>query len=308
MDEIWIIGDVFLSFAAEHMQKIQQTKKNQRLKQYFIYENFDVKFSHVPIMEECNVLARLRKALSDLLNRTKKLPRIILVVIDKDFTKLGASTEAYDKVLNWYMVEILAVIQECKNQILENCFRKSEPKVVFAKPVPKYELIDVDNINREMRRLFNGSLEKCVKKFRYFYAFNVDDIIPNDASLFELLVGSLTLKGCEVFWQCVDTAIKKIDTGMVKHRKHPNQQKTRDNKDPADSPKTVAPKAQHTATQSAAWEANFNYQSNPKRGKTQWRHKPKHAPNLFTRVNRVILNTNQAWASLYRIFMISSTI
>ena len=44
------------------------------------------------------------------------------------------------------------------------CFRTCEPKFLFMKPVPKYELIDVENINREMRRLFNRSLEKMVKK------------------------------------------------------------------------------------------------------------------------------------------------
>ena len=57
-----------------------------------------------------------------------------------------------------------------------------------------------------------------MKKLRYFYATNVDDIIPNDASLSELLAESLTLKGYEVFWNCIDAAIK-IDAGEIKQHK-----------------------------------------------------------------------------------------
>ena len=223
LDELWIVGDLFLSFAAEHLKHLHLDRKAQRLKQFFMYHNFDVRFGHTPIAQEKNILTRLRSAISDLINHNKKLPRILLVIIDKDFTKLGASGEVYDKVLKWVMVEICGMIQQKKGKLLSKCYRESEPKVVFAKPVAKFELLDVDNINREMKRLFNRSIEKIVKKLRYFYAINIDDIIPNDASIFELLAGSLTLKGSEVFWNCVDHRIKEIGAGKVKQHRDPTR-------------------------------------------------------------------------------------
>ena len=49
----------------------------------------------------------------------------------------------------------------------------------------------------------------------------MDNIIPNDASLFELLAGSLTLKGYEVYWNYMDETMKKVDKGEVKqHRRN----------------------------------------------------------------------------------------
>ena len=191
------------------------------------------------VAEEHNIMARLRQAILDLINRHKKLPRFILIIIDKDFTKMGTSAEAYKKLLNWLMVEICGMIQTHKGQLLFECYRKSEPKVISTKPGVKYELMDVDHIHREMCRQFNRSLEKCVKKFRYIYATNVDDVIPNDASLFELLAGSLTLKGYEVFWNCIDAAIKKIDASEMKQHKQ-NKQNRKEVK-PQQKRSSVAP-------------------------------------------------------------------
>lgn len=129
-----MIGDVFLSFASEHLQL---DWKSQHLKQYYMYENFDIRFAHVPLATERNVLVRLCKTLSDLLNRTRKLPRFILVVIDKEFTKMGASTKAYDKMIQWLMVKYYGMIQTCKNQIASKCFCTSKPKFLFMKAALK---------------------------------------------------------------------------------------------------------------------------------------------------------------------------
>lgn len=119
------------------------------------------------------------------------------------------------------MVEIFRAIQTRKGQLHAKCFRKSEPKVIFLKTVPKYELIDFEDLNRDVHRLFNRSLEKRVKWLKYFYALNLDQIIPSDASLFELLAGTLTHKGYEEYWSSVNQLIKKVDSGEVKL--HTNQ-------------------------------------------------------------------------------------
>ena len=80
----------------------------------------------------------------------------------------------------------------------------------------------LDEVNTEMKRLFNCSIEHNAKKLKNFYAIYVDDVMPNDATLFELLTGSLTLKGYEVYWNCLDSVIKRVNLAEIKQHK-PNK-------------------------------------------------------------------------------------
>ena len=166
-----------------------------------------------------NILIRIRETFADMFNNMHKLPRLVVVLSDKVFVKFGASQDQYLTILKWLTTEHYSCVQAHKNHLPEKHFRNSEPKYLFPKPVSKYEFLNVEDKNRDSRRFFNHNSEKCMKKLKYFFAINIDGTVPNDANLFGVLMGSLSMKGYEVFWSNVNAIIKRVDSDLIRQHK-----------------------------------------------------------------------------------------
>ena len=109
---------------------------------------------------------------------------------------------------------------EAKKEYLENnCSHMSEPKVLFLKPVPKFGVTYNDRNNKQLRRSFNKLLEKIICKFKYFYAYNLDNFTPSQHKLYEVVSDSLSEYGFKVYWKSVDEAIRKLDRGDLEESK-----------------------------------------------------------------------------------------
>ena len=199
-----------MTFAVEHLQKLYLEKKAQRLKQFFLFNNYDIRYIHSLVMFHRNVLVRVRESFAAMINKTIKLPGLVVILIDCDFVKFrGETQDSFEVTLAWLTSELFICMQARKGQIPDRCYRGSEPKFIFVKPVAKYNLMDVDDINQMRRR---RALEIYTKRLKYFFTVNIEKIVPNDTSYFEILTGSLSVKGYEVFWKEVDEMIRKVDT------------------------------------------------------------------------------------------------
>ena len=162
LEEVWCVGDIFLSFAAGHATSLANEFDAQKCKQMYIFNRYDVKSMTTPLLNTNYVLVRLQNALANHLNNTVKLPRLLIVILDKDFIKLGDATYS-DMAVRELVSSLFTTIQERKEQLQKKCIRSSEPKFIFVKPTPKYSLIDIGDEYKNMKRSFNKTLEKNIE-------------------------------------------------------------------------------------------------------------------------------------------------
>ena len=91
MDAFWILGDTSATLFNEELKKLKQKQ------QLFIFDNYDVKYLSTPVALNGNVLIKIRDALVDGLNSFNKLPRVTLVLIDRDFPKFSEFADLMEK-------------------------------------------------------------------------------------------------------------------------------------------------------------------------------------------------------------------
>ena len=212
LEEIWFLGDVFLSFAAQHFNSIVRECKIQRSDNFYAVERFDTKFLFTPTASTGNVLLWLQSALAAEINNTIRLPRFI-VILDKDFTKLG-NCQFSDIALKALICNVITDVQKWKEQLPQNVVRQLEPKIIFAKPTSKMGLMDINGDNAILKKYFNRSLEKITCKYKNIFAVNIDSIKPDDSSMYKSETSrSLSVKGYETLWIELDNKIQAIDKG-----------------------------------------------------------------------------------------------
>ena len=165
-----------------------------------MFDRYDIKFLTSPLTTSGNILIHLQTVLADHLNKTTKLPRLLIVLLDKDFIHLGDATHS-DVVIRSLVSSLFTSIQIRKEQLDRNAKRSSEPKFIFVKPTPKYNLINIDEDHRNMKWAFNRGLEKTIHKYEEIFTANIDAIIPSDGSFYEKATGGgLSIKGYKLYW------------------------------------------------------------------------------------------------------------
>ena len=82
--DLWMIGDSFLQDAYNSLQNtINAAQENRQLTKLYIQEFYNISNFANPIPQECKI-ANIINGLITAVNEKHKLPRFLLVIIDKD--------------------------------------------------------------------------------------------------------------------------------------------------------------------------------------------------------------------------------
>ena len=73
--------------------------------------NLTLNFFISPLASSDNILTRLQNAVAFELNTTVKLPRIVVVILDRDFSRLRDS-QAMDVSAKWVVSSLLLDVQQ----------------------------------------------------------------------------------------------------------------------------------------------------------------------------------------------------
>ena len=83
--DLWFIGDEFVNKMYHALQAIQTENRVVKKRDLFIYEEFNVKcFTKNPLTNVHSVATRLVNALIKALNDHNHLPRLIIVIPNRD--------------------------------------------------------------------------------------------------------------------------------------------------------------------------------------------------------------------------------
>ena len=104
-----------MSMATQQFNQICQAQldaveKEQRHDRYYLDEKYDVKFIFTPVDIGRNMLKRVMNAFRGMMNRTSRLPKYLIVMLDEDFTKITVDYKTTEKAKGWIMGNIFQAI------------------------------------------------------------------------------------------------------------------------------------------------------------------------------------------------------
>ena len=130
-----------------------------------MFNNDNVKYLHSPLILSDNILVRVNDALVQTLNSYLKLPRIVLVLIERDFRKLGESNEAIEHCVFSLLTQFYRIIEGRKDDLPAKSFRATEPTFLFIKPVPLADTLDILGKDKQLGRGFNRAMDIYARNF-----------------------------------------------------------------------------------------------------------------------------------------------
>ena len=146
LDEMWVIGDIFLSIAAMDFNAVRKDKLDKH-----IASHYDVRFIFTPLDAECNFLLRILNAFIGYANQVPKLPHFIVIMLDVNYQKTTCNYQFTEKATGWLVSAIFLAIRNRKTQLPDFAYHSSEPKLLFIKPAPKSKNRGLDGENRNHR-------------------------------------------------------------------------------------------------------------------------------------------------------------
>ena len=137
-----MVSNVEAVTAIEKLKEVKQGAYTDK-RNYYMFDNYNIKYMFIPIMVSSNILIRIRDAFVDGLNSDNKLPRVVLVIISRDFKKFTELPGLCEGGAALLLTQLFGAVEKRKQQLNKNCYRASEPKFIILKPVPLYENMDV---------------------------------------------------------------------------------------------------------------------------------------------------------------------
>ena len=213
MKDLWILGGEFLRDTYKALPALN--RKNTRIKSSgpYIVDQFNV----TPLMyqKNGNFLARYVNNFIEGLNELHKIPRILLVIPDKEFIK-GAKHEEYgiSKIMGSCLKHLMSQIDvalERKKQSMEiikpGSITYGEPKQIWVKMIDR-SLKGSNKTKSKQREKFIAILEEELAARKHCYILDVKNGI--DEGCFDRY-GFMTPRGMEAMWLEIDMQLRKFD-------------------------------------------------------------------------------------------------
>ena len=222
LELVWVIGHIFMSFAAQKFNEFRQVKyeqqlKNPKVKPYYLDWRYDLKFIFTPVDASSNILLYIINAFIGMLNHTVHLPKHLIILLDEDFIKITAGYRMIEKTIGFIVGHNFQEISKCKKQLPDKAYRSRESKIIFGKPSPtKNDQEDVIG-GRNQRRIFNRSLEVILGKYDSAYTFNADEIQLNKQEFYKSGKShhKLSPRGYKAYWHSMNEVVQRIDTNRI---------------------------------------------------------------------------------------------
>ena len=216
-------------------------QKENKVVMPYLFEYYNI-HHYTKLDKEGTILSRITNALNDAFIKRPRLPRYIIVLLDKDLLEdvnvwnpEKAVLKALDETVFWLFRMINLMIRRRKLDISERnpgAVFGADPKVIYVKMLcraeyyPKNALIGKACSNRTR---FNDCLNEAAAKFDN----NIMNISICDAIAHYDHKGKLSEVGKTVFWQELDKLMERFDRNDIQllpqgHRRFKQQNNQRE--------------------------------------------------------------------------------
>ena len=220
--DVWIVGDHFLHNTAQAYFTMRNNAVKNNKTVPFLFQSYNVSAYFNMISSSTRGLARILNPLIQALNERPRLPKMIIVVPDKDIitdakTYSFGSTYILGKALHYLVKEIGIVIQRRKMELMEKkpgTVVPDYPKVIWVRMLKRPKDIPVIGFTEalSMRGKFNSIREEMLTVINPGENHLISITVPeNDFNM----QGDLSNTGKTCFWSEMDRGLKKFDLGEI---------------------------------------------------------------------------------------------
>ena len=155
-----------------------------------------------------NFISRITNSFAYGLNKIDKLPRMIILVIDKDlietlnYKNYGVST-MIGTWLEWVANTLDDMIETRKKQLKDKALKERYPEIFWVECPHNKNFVD-----NNMRAKFNICLGTVVRMFDYMRCIKMKEFWRYDDESLVDQFGHMTQKGQQIYWKSVDASIK----------------------------------------------------------------------------------------------------
>ena len=221
--DIWILGDEFVKEVFSEFESIKlKAKKDRNIPPLYIQEYYNVipyyVTSGVP-----NVAARLVNSLVEALNERDRLPKFIIVMIDRDLIMnidvfQNDAVKVLRDVTQWVVHQMNILVRRRKAELLEKkpgAVYTGDPSIIFMKMIcriDKFTPRSKLDLVYGLRAKFNDALNAGAARIeQHMLTLNS----CNTSSHFDIW-GKLSHRGRSAIWHEIDDLLERFDEGRVK--------------------------------------------------------------------------------------------
>ena len=226
IQDAWFVGDEFLRQSFDTYTNLRTGSKIERKRPPYLFEMYNVLGYYQSIRSMVPDLARVLNSLIEGLNKRLRLPKYVIISLDKDLMSLLRGRpefgmfEILKTTLKWLVKQISTLIQRKRIDLFDKkpgTLAKDPPKIVWVKMLrrpaePRFQQIC------SFRGKFNKALEAVLfdssYKDHYILTINAE---PADF----VATGDLNGIGKITYWKEVDLCMRKFDKGEINLRPRP---------------------------------------------------------------------------------------
>lgn len=168
--DAWIIGDHLARIAYPYLQQLEQDHKMGY--ENYLHENYD-HYAYFPSFTESNVLAMIRNAFIEGLNKRCKLPNVVIILTDEQLLTedpLYLPSE-FERKIKWVIRELDINIKIRKGSLPSKAYVMGQPRIMW---VQAFRTKRGSKIHPDQLLKFNNILRRtCMAKA--IYTIPVDD-------------------------------------------------------------------------------------------------------------------------------------
>ena len=225
-DELWIIGDTFVKDSFNALTALKRaTIMGGKQPIPYLFNYYDITGHHMKSSANTRGLARFINPLVNAMNEEPYLPKIILIIPDKNFLmclKPGKfdSSMLISSALHYTIKQIDKYIDRRQQDLF---FKKpgtapadGTPKIILVRMPKRPSTILISGTEFfSLRGKFNSILKECLLDGNAadHYIISIDI----DSSEYDL-TGEMTSAGKANFWKEINKGIKKFDDGEISLR------------------------------------------------------------------------------------------
>ena len=234
--DVWFVGDDFMRQSMNTLPTWRsQAAGDKNFPQPYVYDYYNVFFyTQRKCASNMHVISRITNSLIEGFNHRARLPRFIIVLLDKDLIEdvnqfEYGTVDEYRKNLAWLMRQINMLVRRRRLDLMDKkpgAVYNSDPKVIFVRMIKRVAYYNKGHRMEKVcsfRTKFNDILEEVVAEFDYhimsIHACCTEDCFDPQ--------GKLTYKGKNRYWQEMDELIENFDKKKIALMPKTHKQKGR---------------------------------------------------------------------------------
>ena len=232
--DAWFVGDNVMKEATSTLAAIKESakKNNERL---HIQEYYNVSTGYP--LTSCGVklaVTRMINSLIDLINQKHKLPRYLIVLMDRDiFTNMDVFSEyiipMVHALVNWMVKQTDIIIRRKRAELLDRKpggLFENHPTIIFVRMICRVTKFGDPQISKnqcsfDLQAKFNEALNDAVARYNH----RILTINSCNTSSHLDLWDNLSNKGFRSLWYELDDLLECFDKNAVKLLPNPNKKR-----------------------------------------------------------------------------------